>query len=323
MVAAIQQPVLNFSLYPPVGEDDWRYAFATAQIRAMETRMLNRVVLLDMANADSFQQAVELLSSSEYAAPQSNKSFSEMENILLSKRSEVRELFKNLIIDDSLAEILEAREDFGNLKLALRRKLTDRPISDDYNNEGSVPAEQFQHIFEEENYTPLPLHMQEALESAVLAYYQNKEIRQIDYAIDRAQAEYKLSKAIELKNIFLEGLFHIQIDLANIRTMLRLKFTESDQRNVFLPGGYVEPDKLQNGLDTEYDAIAALFFATPYYDILNQGISYLVSNKSFLGLEYLCENYLMGFLKTTLQIAAGPQPIIAYLLARENEIRTI
>ena len=31
----------------------------------------------------------------------------------------------------------------------------------------------------------------------------------------------------------------------------------------------------------------------------------------------------MGFLKTTTQITAGPQPVIAYLLMKENEIRQV
>jgi V/A-type H+-transporting ATPase subunit C len=31
----------------------------------------------------------------------------------------------------------------------------------------------------------------------------------------------------------------------------------------------------------------------------------------------------MGFLKTTRVIAAGPQPVIAYLMMKENEIRTV
>jgi len=31
----------------------------------------------------------------------------------------------------------------------------------------------------------------------------------------------------------------------------------------------------------------------------------------------------MGFLRSTLQITAGPQPVIAYLLMKENEIRRV
>ena len=48
-----------------------------------------------------------------------------------------------------------------------------------------------------------------------------------------------------------------------------------------------------------------------------------MSNKSFLAAERQCEEFLNGFLKTTIQITAGPQPIIAFLLMKENEIRTV
>ena len=50
---------------------------------------------------------------------------------------------------------------------------------------------------------------------------------------------------------------------------------------------------------------------------------YLASNKSFLKVEQQCDEHLTGFLKSTVQITAGPQPIIAYLLMKENEIRTV
>ena len=35
------------------------------------------------------------------------------------------------------------------------------------------------------------------------------------------------------------------------------------------------------------------------------------------------KEYLNGYLHTTNQITAGPQPVIAYLLLKENEIRTL
>ena len=52
-------------------------------------------------------------------------------------------------------------------------------------------------------------------------------------------------------------------------------------------------------------------------------MAYMTSNNSFLKLEQHCEGHLTGFLKTTSQITAGPQPVIAYLLLKENEIRTV
>jgi len=276
-----------------------------------------------MANAEDFDTAAELLASSEYALAQQGRSPARMENLLQSRRTAVRELFAALCIDEPIAELFRTRDDFANMRLAVRRVLTEKPLGTGYSSDGNVSPEQFEEVFEEENYDLFPDYMQQAVEQAVLAYYQNKDIRQIDYVIDAVQAEYNLRIARRLKSIFLVGLFRIQIDLTNIRTMFRLKYTESQQRNVFLKGGYVGLDQLRMGLDAGYDTAESFFFATPYHQVVESGGSYLVSDNSFLAAEQQCAEFLTGFLKTTIRITAGHQPIVAYLLMKEDEIRTV
>jgi len=323
MFDVVEQPVLDFYLYPPLGGDDWRYGHQTARVRVLETRMLSAAVLLDMANAESFESAADLLAASEYSLQHGSKNFAEVENVLQFRRSATRKLFEELMIDKLIVELFRARDDFANLRLALRRTLTERPLGTDYSSEGNVSPQIFEQVFEEKNYELFPDYVAEAAERAVLAYYQNKDIRRIDYAIDQLQAEYNLKKARRLKSIFLLGLFRIQIDLTNIRTLLRLKFTESEQRDVFLKGGYLELERLRHGLELGYEAMGPLFFVTPYCRVVEAGANYLMSNKSFLKVEQQCEEHLTGFLKSTIQITTGPQPIIAYLLMKENEIRNV
>jgi V/A-type H+-transporting ATPase subunit C len=327
-----EQVFLDFYTYPPIGGDDWRYTFQTAQIRAIEMKMLNKTALLDMANAQSFEQAANFLTTTEYALQQSSKNLPEMENTLKLRRKAVRELFADLMIDKPYVELFRTRDDFANLRLALRRTLTEKPLGTDYSSDGNVSAQIFEQVFTEENYQLLPDYMSQAVEQAVLAYYQNKDIRQIDYAIDAFQAQYNLKKAHRLESVFLLGLFRIQIDLTNIRTMLRLKFTppltgagftESEQRNVFLQGGFIELERLKKALDIGYEAQGQLFYVLPYHQLVETGAGYLASDKSFLKIEQQCQEYLSGYLKSTIQITAGPQPIIAYLLMKENEIRNI
>ncbi len=332
MIKAAEQAVLDFYTYPPIGGDDWRYTFQTAQVRVLEMQMLSRAALLDMANAESFESAVDLLSASEYALPRSSKNFAEVESMLQLRKSAVRELFADLMLDKPIVELFRTRDDFANLRLALRRTLTEKPLGADYSSEGNVSPQVFKQVFEEEGYDLFPDYMAEAVEQAVLAYYQQKDIRQIDYAIDKFQAEYNLKKARQIKSLFLLGLFRIQIDLTNIRTMLRLKFTppltgagftESQQQNVFLKGGFIELQRLEKALDIGYESQGQLFFVLPYHRFVETGASYLVSDKSFLKIEQQCDEFLTGFLKSTIQITAGPQPIIAYLLMKENEIRNV
>jgi V/A-type H+-transporting ATPase subunit C len=321
-----KQTVLDFYTYPPVGTDDWQYAFQTAQIRSLETQMLTRAALLDMTNAQNFEQAADLLSGTEYALPAGAKDIAQAETILQQRRTAVRELFSDLMLDESIVQLFKARDDFANLRLALRRSLTEKPIGTDYSPEGNIPPEQLEHLFSEQgefSSQESTEYVRQAVEQAILAYYQNKDIRQIDYQIDSFQAGYNLKIASRLDSVFLLSLFRTQIDLTNIRTMFRLKFIESEENQVFLTGGFVESERFKNGLELGYEALGQLFFATPYNRTVEIGANYLASNKSFLRVEQQCEEYLTGFLKSSFIITAGPQPVIAFLLLKENEIRTV
>lgn len=314
---------VDFYTYPPIGADDWRYLSQTAYIRMLELQMLSKTALMDMANAESFESAAGLLTATEYALPRAGRDVAEIEDVLRARRQAIRQLFADLMLDKAVVKLFRTRDDFANVRLAVRRTLTGKPLGADYSSDGNFPPEQFEKVFEQENYDLLPDYLQAAAEQAVLAYYQDKDIRRIDYAIDRVQAEYNLRRARQLKSLFLLGFFRIQIDLTNIRAMLRVKFTESEQRNVFLRGGYIELERLQRGLELGYESLGTLFYVTPYYEVVESGANYLASNKSFLGLEQRCDEHLLGFLKTTIQIVTGPQPIIAYFLMKENEIRTV
>ena len=187
-----EQAILDFYTYPPVGGDDWRYVYQTAEVRALEMQMLTRATLLDMANAESFKAAADLISATEYALPQAGKSFAEVENILRARRQAVRQLFLDLMLDEPYVQLFKTRDDFANLRLAIRRTLTDKPLGADYSSDGNFPPELFESVFEQENYSLFPDYMSEAAERAVLGYYKNKDIRQVDYAIDAVQAEYNL-----------------------------------------------------------------------------------------------------------------------------------
>jgi len=338
MVQAIKQPVVDFYLYPPVGDDDWRYLSQTALVRMLELQMLSRAALLDMANAESFDQAADLLSAAEYVLPSTRNRFAEMESILSLRRAELRQLFSQLMLNKAVIRIFRTRDDFANMRLAIRKVVTKKPLDADFSSDGNISPEQFKQAFEQEKYELLPDYLQEAAEQAVLAYYQTKDIRQIDFTIDNIQAEYNLKMAQRLKNIFLLGLFRIHIDLTNIRTMFRLKFIQSQDQfqqpsghgvpaepgdKFFLRGGYLTLERLKLALDAGYEALGQLFFVTPYWRVVEAGANYLMSNKSFLKLEQQCEEHLTEFLKSTIQIVTGPQPIIAYFLMKENEIRNV
>lgn len=321
MTTATQNEI-SFYRYPPVGPEDWRYTYPAAKVRVLELSMIPRGTFVDMANAASFADAAELLAGTEYAVDAKSDS-AQIEQMLLERRAQSRQLFVDLMLDERIVNFMRAREDFTNMRLAIRRVVTGKPLGLDYSNEGNVPAEEFEEIFEQENYERLPEYLQDAVEAAVLGYYENKDIRRIDYEIDRVEAAWRVKEAACHNLTFVLSLIRIRIDLANIRTMFRLKMADRlEETNFFLPGGFVDTDKFVHGLEAGYEAISQLFYATPYFELLEASIPYMRNEQSFLKLEKECEDFVKGFLKTTRSIAAGPQPVIAYFLMKEAEIRT-
>ena len=159
MTELAEQAILDFYTYPPIGGDDWSYTFETAQVHALEMQMLTRVTLQDMANASGFQQAADLLSGTEYALPAGGRNFAEVQDVLLQRRAAIRALFADLILDKSIVRLFKTRDDFANLRLAVRRTLTEKPLGADYSSDGNVPAEQIEQIFaEKEDFGELPHH---------------------------------------------------------------------------------------------------------------------------------------------------------------------
>ena len=322
-MATVLNNEISFYRYPPIGPEDWRYAYQTAKVRVLELVMIPRGTFVDMANAGSFAEAAELLAGTDYTID-ANAGSQQIEQMLVNCRTQSRQLFADLIMDEGVLTFLRAREDFANMKLAIRRVVTERPLGLDYSNEGNVPAEEFEEIFEQENYERFPEYLQDAVEAAVLGYYEKKDIRRIDYEIDRVEAAWRLQQAQDIRSTFAVSIVRLRIDLGNIRTMLRLKMAgREEETSFFIPGGFVDTEKCVQGLEAGYEAIPALFFATPYYELLETAIPYLRSEESFLKLEKECEDFVKGFLKTSRSIAAGPQPVVAYFLMKEAEIRTV
>mgnify|MGYP000963980784 CR=1 FL=1 len=128
---------IDFYRYPPIGPEDWEYAYACARVRLLRGHMLGHGVFVDMANADSFAAATELLSGSEYAI-ESGSDDAQIDNMLVERRSAARAVCAEIMYDNYMVRMMRVREDVVNMRLATRRPVTDKPLGLDYSNEGTV-----------------------------------------------------------------------------------------------------------------------------------------------------------------------------------------
>lgn len=313
--------------YPSYGADDLRYTYCVGRIRALETRLLSRERLHRMAEAPDAEEVLRALQDTEYAPHLSEiDSVSRYEGILSRERRRVLGLYLDLSLDPPIDEIFLSRFDFHNLKVMLKSAVCEQDFDFVLSDSGRIPVEELKEIFSEEKYERLPEFLQGAVEEAISSYYSKKDPRLIDLAVDRAQFDFQLNRALAVDNAFVTGLTKLNIDLVNLLIFFRIKWLEEGVgalRDSLLDGGYLERRFLLSVLEEPWEGLPHRFFVTPYLKIVEQGGSYLRQNSSFARLERLCDDHRIGFLQGTKLLSFGVEPLIAYLLAKETEIRSL
>ena len=307
--------------------EDWGYGFAIGALRVLQSRLLESSRLNDLANSISLEEMVARLAGTAYASSGEGGTASEqIESRLKDLRRAAYELIIPMCQDEALKRFLQGPEDFRNLKILLRGTLIENSPELELSDLGFITPEKLREDFEAEKYESFGPDMAGAIQEAIVAYYDDKNPRNIDLAIDRGAILYRRTLAGELNNQYLLGLCALIADLGNIRSMARLKWLEEDSKllgRAFLPGGSIELSRLQGALSSSWEAISAMFFATPYAQLIEHGLGCLAADDSFGHLERYCDDYLTEYLRATNQVVAGPEPLVAYLLGVEQEIHSV
>ncbi len=313
----------NIAMLPRVGNNDWNFAFQAGLVRSMESSLLTPVIFQDMAAAADLNAAIEILGGSEYSMSQGRVTIGDVEKMLVEKRQQLLYFYANLLSKSPVSSLGEILIDMSNLRLALRRFLTEKPIGTDYCPGGSQLETMYETIFEQNDYCFLPTYMQTAIEQGILAYYADKDVRAIDYAVDQVQFDAVFELAQKAECSYLQGLVMAWADLTNIKTVMRKKLRETDSLDGFIAGGFLDWDKLKAALHQPEDQFSNICYATPYASLIEAGIDYLTKNNSFLRFEALCDKYMDGCYDLASQITAGIQPAIAYFYKKSEQIRKI
>jgi len=313
--------------YPSYGADDLRYAYCVGRIRVLETRLLTKERLHRMAEARDADETLKFLQDTEYGPYLSEiASASQYELLLDRERRRILNLFLELSLHPLIDELFLSRYDFHNLKVLVKSKIVETGFDFALSHLGSIPVEGLKELFSEERYDKLPQFLQDGVERAISAYYPKKDPRLIDIAVDKSMFGFHLRTAERVKNLFLIGLIKMNIDLVNLLTSFRFKWLKETKRfleETLIDGGYVEGRFLTSVFEEPWENLARKFFLTPYLKIVGDGGGYLLANSSFLRLERLCDDHRIWFMQRTKLLCFGVEPLIAYLLVKENEIRSL
>ena len=298
------------------------YLSLSAMLRAREPKLLNADRAGRMLDAASFEEAAKLLTDCGYA-DLSQAGAGEIESALTQRRNQILDELEQLSPERAIVDLFRIKYDVHNAKVLLKSEAMGVDGTALYSRSGRFAPEKLQELYHEERYSELPESFGKALAEAksILARTANPQLA--DFVLDRAMFEEMLAAAKATDCPFLTGYVRLLVDCSNLKSLVRTGRMHKDAdflRQVLLPGGNVDEDRLQAAGDGE--GLAALFAHSPLEQAAARGAEAL-SGGSLTAFERACDNAVNTYLRSAKLVSYGPEAVAAYLAAVEGEITAV
>ena len=134
-------------------------------------------------------------------------------------------------------------------------------------------------------------------------------------------------KAAEAEgNDFVIGYVRLLIDVLNILTFVRLRKIKKPvtfMQKVFLEGGRIDEKTLVDAFDDPYQMVGEKLDIYGFKEIMELGAAKVEETGKYSLLEKLCDDIKVRYIQGAKFITTGLEPIAAFYIAKESEIKNL
>ena len=293
------------------------YTYAVARVRANEQTLLSAADIEQLITAGDYKVTMQKLSDAgwgeikdiyNYASYLENY-FAKTWDFLVEIMSDIHEL-----------DLLLVKNDMQNLKAALKQIVSQHDAKDLYVQSTVYDTESILKAVEDRRWNDLPDFMQEPAKEAYEVLTETSNGQLADAIIDKATLERIKFLGVESGSPILAELAERMCATANIKTALRCANTGKSKDFVtrsLCNCDTISKDKL---IETSLEGVDSVLKYLEESSYKEAGAKFKESTSAF---EKWCDDILMECVKEARYTAFGIDPIIAYYVARDAEIKTV
>lgn len=306
---------------------DNKYLYAVTRTRTIETKLLDSTKVERMVEAKSAEEVIKILGETEYANSMSEmKGPLDYETIISKEIENTYKYMGEILPEPELVNIFLLKYDIHNLKVLLKSSLLGEENDFLLRDQGVTPVRKLKEMLKEKSFTGLHPVITEGLKEILSSFEGTPDSQMIDIILDRCQYKAMQQLAKQSKNKFLQDFITAQIDMINIKSFLRIHGADLGRDylvKVLLQGGSLEIDYFIKYLDEPLDSFRDSLWSKEFYGILEEGLESFAKTRALTKLEKLADDYIFDIAKRGKYIAFGIEPLIGYLMAKENEVKII
>ncbi len=295
---------------------DNQYIYAVARIRSKELSLLDKQFIDQLLACKSYKDCLRLLADKGWGESGDESA----EQLLTIEREKTWDLMRELVEDMSVFDTFLYGNDFHNLKAAIKQVYINAEVPSIYIDNGTIKPGIIYKAVKEHDFSTLPEYMKKCAEEAYQVQLHTGDSQLCDVIIDKATLETIYRKGKTSGNDLLAEYVELKVAVSNINIAIR--GFKTGKGIEFLERALAECDSLNrkslidatlNGEKAIYDYLATTVYA--------EAVQAIKESPSIF--ERWCDNLIMKHIKPQKYNSFTLSPLAAYILARENEIKSV
>lgn len=293
------------------------YTYAVARIRALEVSLFSNAVIEQLIACQSYEQCIQFLAERGWG---DNDTSADAERMLKREEEKIWLVMKELSIDMKKFDVLSYPKLFHNLKAAIKEVCTEDTGRDIYYEDAAVPGKEMLEIIREKDFGRLPGIMSSVAAEAYDTLLHTRDGQLCDIMIDRAALDAIYKAGMEAEDKIIRDYAESAVAVADIKIAVRSQKTAKTiefMKRAMAECKSISVDQLSRAALNGPEAIRDYLAGTEYAG----GAEALAESPS--AFERWCDNRIIQTISPQKYESFTIGPVVAYVLARQNEIKTV
>jgi V/A-type H+/Na+-transporting ATPase subunit C len=295
---------------------DNQYIYAVARIRTKEMALLDKLTMDQLIACKNYSECLRLLTDKGWGRIGNETA----EELLTVEKEKTWEVINELVKDNSVFHTFLITNDFHNLKAAIKLVYLNEEVPKIFVTYGTIPVDLILQSVKEHDFSLLPEYMRQSANDAYEVLFHTGDSGLCECILDRASLTATYESGKKSQNEVLFKYAELKVAAANINIVIR--GVKTGKERDFFERALADCDSLNKGklIDAALlglDEIYGYLYNTDYamaVDAIKE------SPSSF---ECWCDNQIIELIKPQKYNSFTISPLAAYILARENEIKSV
>jgi vacuolar-type H+-ATPase subunit C/Vma6 len=295
-----------------------KYTYAVARIRALEVSLLTNAVIEQLLACKSAEQALQFLVEKGWGDLTAGTL--DADEVLNKEEEKMWQTIREVAPDMHVFDVLSLPKLYHNLKAAIKEVCTEVENKNIFYDDCEIPGEEMFALVQNKEFDKLPGNMSATAREAFDTLLHTRDGQLCDLIIDHATLEAMLEAGKKSGEKIIEEYAQTAVAIADIKIAVRSQKTGKNaefMKKAMVNCSEINVDQLTQAALAGAEEIAQYLEGTSY----REGADALrISPSAF---ERWCDNKMTDSMRSQKYESFSVGPLLAYLLARQNEIKTV